>query len=248
MNCDEAEELLGAWALDALPPDEAHEMQAHLEGCARHQAVAAELRGAATRIAGAPDVMEPPAALRSRMMSAVAATPQESPAAGARLARERMPDLGAKVVPFRARFSPAWGAVAAALVAAVIGLLAWNVALQRRDEGDVQALARRATAVSRFVSSDGSISGSVLYFGGERKALLVADGLRPLDASKNVYQLWAIADGQPTSLGLVQPSGDGHAVVVVPFDAGSAQVLAMTIEPPGGSPQPTSAPIASAQV
>jgi len=243
MNCDQAEELLGAWAFDALPPDEAHEMRAHLEGCARHRAAAAELRGAAMRIAAAADVMEPPASLRARTMAAIAATPQEppAPAPGAR-------DGGAKVVPFRARFSPAWSAVAAVLVAAVIGLLAWNVALQRRDEGDVQALARRATAVSRFASSDGSISGSVLYFGGERKALLVADGLEPLDASKNVYQLWAIADGQPTSLGLVQPSGDGHAVVVVPFDAGSAQVLAMTIEPPGGSPQPTSAPIASAQV
>ena len=40
MNCSEAEELLGAYALDALPPDEAVAMRAHIAGCDEHAAKA----------------------------------------------------------------------------------------------------------------------------------------------------------------------------------------------------------------
>ncbi|NDP42625.1 MAG: zf-HC2 domain-containing protein, partial [Aromatoleum sp.] len=36
MNCNEAGELIGAYALDALPADEADATRAHIAGCPTH--------------------------------------------------------------------------------------------------------------------------------------------------------------------------------------------------------------------
>ena len=92
-------------------------------------------------------------------------------------------------------------------------------------------------------------SGVVILYKDEKKALVVGDGLRPLDARANTYQLWAIdSGGTPKSIGLMQAGADGHVLAVVPFDPDAAGTLAVTIEPAGGSGQPTSAPIFTAEV
>lgn len=58
-----------------------------------------------------------------------------------------------------------------------------------------------------------------------------------------VFQAWQIVDGVATSLGVYQ----GRVLAVeAPLSAGSA--FGITIEPPGGSPQPTSTPIAVVQI
>ena len=43
-------------------------------------------------------------------------------------------------------------------------------------------------------------------------------------------------------------SGENDAVVTLQGEAGGAQVVAITVEPAGGSDQPTSKPIASAPI
>ena len=58
-----------------------------------------------------------------------------------------------------------------------------------------------------------------------------------------VYQLWLQdKDGHFTSAGLITGSGD--QAVVLQGDAADAQAAGITIEPAGGSQQPTSKPIA----
>jgi hypothetical protein len=46
----------------------------------------------------------------------------------------------------------------------------------------------------------------------------------------------------------MEPGEDGSATVTVPFDAGASTVLAITIEPAGGSPAPTTDPVMTADV
>jgi len=69
-----------------------------------------------------------------------------------------------------------------------------------------------------------------------------------LDESQQAYPLWAIDGGAPESIGLMQASADGSATVTVPYDAEDATTLAITVEPAGGSPAPTTDPILTAEV
>jgi anti-sigma-K factor RskA len=131
------------------------------------------------------------------------------------------------------------------LVAAVVGLAAWNITLQRG--GHSEQFAARATLVKPLTSTTGA-SGTVIYYGDAHKAIVVTSGLPPLDASKQTYQLWAIAAGRPRSLGTMQTDEGGSGVTVVALDTAGVDTIAMTVEPAGGSDQPTSSPIMSAPV
>jgi hypothetical protein len=71
---------------------------------------------------------------------------------------------------------------------------------------------------------------------------LVVHGLPP--AEDMTYQVWALRDGRPQSLGVFEPHASGRTVV--PIDGGLQDVdaVAVTLEPgPSGSPGPTSEPV-----
>lgn len=75
------------------------------------------------------------------------------------------------------------------------------------------------------------------------EVVVTAFGLPPAPEGRT-YQLWGIGEGaDPVSLGTFQTSADGTAVVraSAPPDA-EFDISAMTEEPAGGSPQPTSTP------
>lgn len=247
MNCEQADELIGAYALDALPHDEAAQVRAHVETCARHATEVSELRAVAARLPALAGEVQPPVALRTRVLDAVRATPQ-------------MPERETPrpiVRGPRARGTPAnerdrriqWGALAAVVVAAIGGLLAWNVVLMQRlgDDGATE-FASAITATAALESADGVRAGTVVYFGDEREAVVIADGLDALDASRETYQLWSLVDGEATSLGLMTPDDAGRASMAFAYDAGVADALAITIEPAGGSTQPTSEPLFTAEL
>ena len=63
-------------------------------------------------------------------------------------------------------------------------------------------------------------------------------GLPPLEADQT-YQLWSMDNGTPISLGLL---GADPTVAVVGA-SGHPDQLAITAEPAGGSPGPTSNPV-----
>ena len=63
------------------------------------------------------------------------------------------------------------------------------------------------------------------------------DGLQAL-SGKRVYQLWAIHGGTPTSAGVVKDVSTGAAMAM----PSEGTTVAITIEPEGGSEQPTTAP------
>jgi anti-sigma-K factor RskA len=246
VNCDEAETLLGAYALDALPDGEAAAMRAHIEGCAEHAAKAAELRAVAVELPALADPVAAPPLLRARVLDAIARE-AASPPAAVRSIAAAAPRNRVLWRPANTRvFSPVWGSLAAALVIAIGGLLAWNLVLQNRNGASVDRLASRATSVATLKPSSGGAGGTVVYFASDKKALVITDGLTPLDASAKTYQMWALHGDQAESIGLMQADTRGHAATVVSFDAARTGAIAITIEPAGGSPQPTSSPILTA--
>jgi anti-sigma-K factor RskA len=270
MNCDEAEELLGAYALDALPADEAAEFRAHLVGCERHAARAEELLGVATRMAALANAAQPPERLRARVVDAIARAGAATavldpgrdgaPAGRAPLDFPGTARAGTTAVATERRGAtkvlrfPAWavGAASAVVFVAIAGLIAWNVALMSQvDDDDPAMFASRITSVTALQPADGApagASGYILYADGEAQAVIVGEGMPDLGESQT-YQLWAVtSDGDASSLGLMEADDDGRSRALVPFDADESDIIAVTIEPPGGSDQPSTAPVFSARV
>ena len=74
--------------------------------------------------------------------------------------------------------------------------------------------------------------------------VFTAEGLPALPAGK-VYQLWVIVAAKPVSVGTFAPDANGrvNAVMASPNIAAMPAAVAVTLEPAGGLPQPSTAPI-----
>jgi hypothetical protein len=96
----------------------------------------------------------------------------------------------------------------------------------------------------RSASGDSSVTGA-FYWSASAGLVVSIDGLPNLGEGR-VYQLWVIPDrASPVSAGLLSMSATGAATFVAPAAAVAAVpgTVAVTAEPAGGSPAPTSAPI-----
>ncbi|MFL6214967.1 MAG: anti-sigma factor domain-containing protein [Blastocatellia bacterium] len=79
-----------------------------------------------------------------------------------------------------------------------------------------------------------------IYWDHQQNRWVVSASLPPAPAGK-VYQLWMVTTDAKISAGLIEPNPRGHGFVVVnvPANVGQMQAAAITLEPQGGSPQPT---------
>ncbi len=73
-------------------------------------------------------------------------------------------------------------------------------------------------------------------------AVLIASGMRKI--SDKTYQLWTIESGKARSRGLIK-AGSGMYLVK---SLGAADTIAITVEPAGGSAQPTTTPVMTAPI
>jgi anti-sigma-K factor RskA len=235
MNCEQFEELAAAYALGALPADEMRAAEEHLASCGRHPELR-ELQAVAAGLAAAAPKMEPPTALRSRLMDAVRAD------ISAGESRGRAPAAGTgTIASIRAWLSPQrFGyALSAGLAAIVIALVVWNVSLQS-DGGSSGTLT---------VSLSGLATGTLTYIEEQKIATMDMDG--PLEAAPagHVYQVWAIKDGRPASIGFLEaPLADEDVAAMSGIDLAGVDTVAVTIEPEGGSEQPTTDPIIAGEL
>jgi anti-sigma-K factor RskA len=79
---------------------------------------------------------------------------------------------------------------------------------------------------------------------------ITADQMSEMPAARTL-QLWSIPkNGQPLSIAIFHPDSQGQIAIVAPVDMPRNQIaaLAITEEPAGGSPQPTTAIAWSAQL
>jgi anti-sigma-K factor RskA len=223
-------QLSGAYALDAIDDEaEAERFARHLRKC---QACAGEVRGlreVATVMGFAAEEYEPPASLRADVLDAITRTRQLPPHV-APSRRKRRPMLS---------WTPQLVAVAAAIAAIVLGiqLAGSQDRLQQAQAISAVLAAPDARVVTGPVMHGGSAT--VVVSAARRELVVTARRLPPLPSGR-VYELWLIGPSRTVSAGLLSRAG-GNAVLAGGLAAGDK--LGMTVEPSGGSAQPTTTPI-----
>ena len=146
-------------------------------------------------------------------------------------------------MPIRRRPRTAWFAAAAAAAVIAIGGVAWSP--WSDDPGTQSPMAQVAAAADamRVTSSKGGVTTEVAYSKQLGKAAITVNGLPPAPDGKT-YQLWYLgSDGAASSAGVLGVDAEGTGQALLAGDAGSAAKVAMTLEPAGGSAQPTSDPL-----
>jgi anti-sigma factor RsiW len=253
---DDPADLLGAYVLDAVDDTDRRRVEELLAAdpgargeAARLDAVADQLAEAAAAGVTAPDH------LLGSILAGVADRPAGGPVPDQTATDE--PDAGraepgaADVVPFERRGARrprgAWILSAAAVLVLVVvgGLFVAN----RSGDDDVspevamERLAREAATLpgsrtGELTDPDRTMAVPVVV-DPQGHAFLMAGVLPTLDA-EHTYQLWAAEGDTMISLGLL---GHDPTMAVVGVDP-AVTVLALTVEPVGGSPGPTSDPMA----
>jgi hypothetical protein len=231
---DRASDLLAAVALGAATPREQELAETHAETCPVCREELEGLRAAASVLAVDVPQVDPPPGLRDRVLDTVRAEAARdgvvAPEPPTERRRFRLPSLGR-----------AWAPVAAVLAAAVIGLVAWNVVLQRSDDGgDVTAIAVRGSAAAP------GIRGQVLVLRDQDAAVMRLRNLPPAGPGR-AYELWAIRNGRPESAGFMA-AGGGEGAVAAAQDLDGVTALAVTPEPPGNTRAPTGPMVAVASL
>ncbi|EKT84245.1 hypothetical protein WSS_A03980 [Rhodococcus opacus M213] len=142
----------------------------------------------------------------------------------------------------------------AVAAAAAVGVLAGGTVIVRQlTEGPSPSVAEQVLDASDVHSSTSAIaaggSATANYSKSQDAVVFVLDGVAPPSAD-TVYQLWLMpASGDaPVPAGTISPGEMQPTTTVVLDDVGSMSKLAVTVEPPGGSPQPTSEPFAVLQL
>jgi anti-sigma-K factor RskA len=267
MTHDELRELTGAYALGALSEADRHALEAHLPACDECAREVRELAAVAGGLAYAVPQVDPPAALRARVLGAAAA---QDPA---RVAPSRSDAGDAAVAPARTSMLPTWLAAAASIAAVAFGLYAMTLRERvGRLEEQLRDATARAEGVERqlqvaqssgdrarqiagvldapdlraieLVGQAGAPSASGRAYWSRSRGLVFTAANLPAPAAGRQYQLWVIpAGGKPVSAGLLDFS-DGRTVALVdPAIASGVGAVAVTLEPAGGVPQPTTEPL-----
>jgi anti-sigma-K factor RskA len=233
MTCHEIDELAAAYALGALEPDEERATSEHLATCAEPHVEARTLIDAAQAVPAALDPIEPSNALRARLMSTIAATPQDHAApvtvpAPAQPVQRRVA-VEREAAPRRPwwSFGPLPSAVAAVALAAAVGFGAWGVTLNQQLAERDAALRMVASADAAHAVTGSAGSGWVLESDGQ--AIFLADELAALPADQ-LYELWLIGpEGAPVAVGTLTDT-DGVALVELEQALGTATTFAVTVE------------------
>jgi anti-sigma-K factor RskA len=241
MGDDQLRELLALEAVGALTETERAELDAAIEDRPDLRAELESLRGAAATLADA--VSEPPPSqLRARVLDTIAVTPQEPPLPSA----ERPVAPVAPVVPITAARRHRWvrwGAVAAAAAAAIIAVLVVSPWSGDSTEQQVEAVLDAPDA--RTIELTGELTGLRLVHSASIGDTVLDGQAVTAPEGTDVYELWRILESAPEAVVRdFRPNDDGTVSVLMQGVDPGDDVFAVTIEPEGGSDQPTSEPIA----
>jgi anti-sigma-K factor RskA len=230
------QELVGAYVLDALEPDEQVRFEAHLRSCDVCRSEVAELQQVSDVLPLSLEPVEPPAGLRDRLLAAVS-----EPNADV----EPEPLVLPRIRPLR-RMSQVVGAIAAALIIAGLGI--WNLQLHQKVSQQQSALAFQqqvATAIAHHarvlpVSGTNHAPSATAAVIAPRRGhpYLIVQGL-PRPSAHRVYQVWLVRSGAAPRSARVF-SGSGLQIVPLHLPIAGYAAAAVTVEPgPRGSRQPT---------
>ncbi|MGI8335594.1 anti-sigma factor [Actinomadura scrupuli] len=269
---DDDHALAGPYALGALADEtERLAFEEHLARCEVCAEEVGGLL-ATSAVLGRAVALPPPAALRDRVLAEIGRVPQ-APRASARPApaspgqappdsahRPARPETArpggtgparrpvrrlVRLPSGRSRLAAA-GLAAGLLVAVGAGAVAVR-AQQRLDE--VRAADRSIAAVlsapdarTRTGAAPGGGTVTMVVSASRQRVVVASTGLLALPASKT-YELWTMGASGVRPAGLLRADATGHIRPSVASVPPGADRVGMTVEPAGGSPQPTTQPI-----
>jgi anti-sigma-K factor RskA len=232
------EDELAAYMLGALEPDEASAFEAHLAGCGRCQARERWLRTSLDVLPSSVEQLEPPPALRERLMETVRAEagvaedqPRPAPAV-----RPRSRGLRAWLGSLSLRPATALAGVVVFLAAGVIGYAIGNGG----SGANTETIAVQGTPAARLATG-------TLVRDGDRAILRVSN--LPQQRGR-IYEVWIVkkGDSKPIPSTLFQVGRNGGGSAGVPYGLDNAAQVLVSSEPAGGSTQPTSQPVMVATI
>jgi anti-sigma-K factor RskA len=245
--------LSGAYAVDALDDAERAAFERHLAQCPDCQQEVASLREA-TALMADDAVMTPPPGLRDSVLAGIKnirpippqTDSQTDSAPEAEAGAEDDADL-APVLPMHRRRRRIAGLVA---VAAAILAVAGGVVLQPWQDDSSQA--PQMSAADRVLAAedvkhvaiefDDNSKATVFHSPKQGRAVLVTDDMAAPPRGKT-FELWLQDEsGAMVPAGLMDSPGNNK--VLLKGDAAKATGVGITVEPEGGSKEPTTKPIA----
>lgn len=253
MTDDELRDLLALVALDALDPAEQEAAESAIANRPELQGELDDLREVVALLAE-DDASEPPAALKASILAEIAITEQSTHSASPPLAaravadapepevaqpsREFGPDPPLRSSPTRGRWTAAI-AIAAAAVVVAIGATVWITGDSPPSEAD-QVDSVLELADVEALELHGVMEGvRIMHSPSSTAAVLVADGM-PDPGEDLTYQLWFNRNGVAAPANVFRPDPDGHVEVLLEDFAPAGAVITVTVEPVGGSDEPTS--------
>lgn len=235
--------MAGAYALHALPADERAFFERHITVC---ESCHLEVDAFATTAAllGSASAHAPPPALRAQVLRTVDVTRQAPPA------QHGMPPAPPAQRSGRRLLETVLGSVAGALAVALLVLSGVTVAMNERlgeleaaapttvvDDGALAVLAA-PDAQTRPLAAEGGAVARFVYSPRLDTGVFVAHDLEPL-APDATYELWLFHDDTPVPATVFDADDHGRALAVVEGSVTGAEFAAVTVEPHGGSPEPT---------
>ncbi len=231
MTAHEIHALSGAYAVDALDDVERARFEQHLAACAECQAEVASLQESAMLLAGLAETA-PSVDVRSRVLAEIK-TVRPLPPTVARIT-ERRPRRWTNLL----------------VAAAVIGVVGGGTAIWQDTHHGTNAPAPSAidrvleaadvTHVSQSLPHGAS---ATVYRSKSLAAAVLVTRNMPATPAGKVYELW-FRDQQGTMVAAGLMSGGGDRSVLFRGNANLARGVGITVEPAGGSTQPTTIPVA----
>ncbi len=234
--------LTGAYVLDALDELERRQFERHLVECPDCAREVEELRATAA-VLGTAVAEPPPDHLRRHVLEQVARTRQEPPGMTSRATARRTVRWGLRLT--------AAAAVLAVLAAIGLGAAALHTQHQLTAVQDELVQLQNSNApIARVLSAPDTRAANATAAGGGNAIMLVSHQLNeavlvvsnmPSPPADHVYQVWLMGPNPPHSAGLLSA---GTVVPPLAFSGlPGAQQIGVTVEPAGGSKQPTTNPI-----
>ncbi|ANE43201.1 anti-sigma factor [Deinococcus puniceus] len=229
------QDQLTAYALGILPPEEEGRVRAAIEADPALRAqLDADLAALVALSESLPD-SPVPAGAEDRLMARLhaersAAGPAAPLVTPLPALSEAAQTVSAPAAPLsRPARRPLWPLLGTlGLAAAVTAVL-----LLRPAPDPVRQYANTPGAVTETLPYEGRDLGQLVRLPDGRAYLHLTNAA---DAGR-VYQLWQIVGGKPASLGVF----DGQGILITGLEAGAT--IAVSVEPTGGSEQPTTTPI-----
>lgn len=243
--------LTGAYAVNALTEFERAGFERHLAGCEDCAQEVRELRETAARL-GAATETTPPEDLKQRVLAEISRTRQEPPRSQGRYptGEESKPRHKAKA-PWGMRLTAA-AAVLGVALAGTFGAVAWQTqqeldrAQQRfeQNSGREMAMAELFSAPDTRIITAGNNGMQATTVMSDRldRAMFMSTGVEQPPPG-HTYQAWFIGQYGFNSAGLLEQDRSGQTKPIMASVPSGTTAMGVTLEPAGGSPQPTTDPV-----